>query len=79
MEYVPDHVFALEVREGTPVHAHMTFEPADGGTRVRFRVHGRLGGAMRLAEPLLARMLRRQFKQHVAALKRVLEAARAAA
>ena len=28
VEYVPDRVFALEVKEGTPIHAHMTFDPA---------------------------------------------------
>ena len=42
VEYVPDRVFALEVKEGTPIHAHFTFEPAGGGTRMRFRAHGRL-------------------------------------
>jgi uncharacterized protein YndB with AHSA1/START domain len=72
-EYEPDRVFALEVREGTPVHARMTFEPTDGGTRLRFRAHGRLSGPMRLAEPFLGRMLRRQFSEQCATLKRVLE------
>jgi len=73
-EYEPDRTFALRVVEGTPVHATMTFEPtAEGGTRVRFRAYGQLTGAMRLAQPLLGRMLRKQFTQQVATLKRVLE------
>ncbi len=75
VEFVPDRVFALAVREGTPIHAHMTFDPADGGTRMRFRAHGRLTGAMRLLEPLIGRTLRKQFTQQVATLKRVLEEA----
>ena len=79
VEYAPDRVFALEVREGTPIHAHFTFDPADGGTRMRFRAHGKLSGPGRLAEPLLARMLRKQFAQHVATLKQVLEGAPATA
>ena len=75
VEYAPDRVFALEVKEGTPIHAHITFDPADGGTRMRFRAHGKLTGAGRLIEPLVARMLRKQFAQHLATLKQVLEGA----
>ena len=73
VEYAPDRVFALEVREGSPIHAHMTFDPADGGTRMRFRAHGRLTGTGRLIEPLLGRMLRKQFTEQVATLMQVLE------
>ena len=73
VEYAPDRVFALEVKEGTPIHAHITFDPVDGGTRMRFRAHGALSGPARIIEPLVARMLRKQFGQHVATLKQVLE------
>jgi uncharacterized protein YndB with AHSA1/START domain len=79
VEYVPDRVFALEVKEGTPIHAHMTFDGAEGGTRVRFRVHGKLTGPTRIIEPLVGRMLRKQFSEQVATLKRVLEDAPVAA
>ena len=79
VEYAPDRAFALEVKEGTPIHAHMTFDPADGGTRMRFRVHGQLSGPMRVLEPLLGRQLRKQFTQQVATLKRLLEDAAVAA
>ena len=78
VEFEPDRVFALEVREGTPVHAHMTFDPAGDGTRMRFRAHGRLTGPTRLIEPLVGRMLRRQFTEQVATLKEVLEGPRPA-
>ena len=73
VEFEPGRVFALEVREGTPVHAHLTFDPAGDGTRMRFRAHGRLTGPTRLIEPLVGRMLRRQFTEQVATLKEVLE------
>ena len=63
------------MKEGTPIHAHFTFDPAEGGTRMRFRAHGKLSGPTRLMEPLLARVLRKQFAQNVATLKQVLEGA----
>ena len=62
------------------MHADMTFEPTGtGGTRLRFRAHGKLTGAARLTEPLLGRVLRKQFTQQCATLKRVLEGDEAAA
>lgn len=73
-EYDPGRVFGLHVVEGTPVHARMTFEPANGGTLLRFAGHGRLPGAMRLMQPLLQRMLKRQFARQCATLKEILEA-----
>jgi uncharacterized protein YndB with AHSA1/START domain len=79
VEYVPDRVFALEVKEGTPIHGHITFDAAGGGTRMRFRAHGRLTGPTRIIEPLVGRMLRKQFTQQLAKLKRVLEDAPVAA
>jgi uncharacterized protein YndB with AHSA1/START domain len=78
VEFEPDRAFALEVREGTPVHAHLTFDPAGDGTRMRFRAHGRLTGPTRLIEPLVGRMLRKQFTEQVATLKAVLEGTRPA-
>lgn len=78
-EYELDRTFALRVIEGTPIHAHMTFEPTERGTLTRFAAHGELSGAMRLVQPLLQRILKRQFARDCAALKRVLENAPASA
>jgi uncharacterized protein YndB with AHSA1/START domain len=72
-EYEPDRTFALRVVEGTPVHLRIDFEPADGGTRMGFRAYGQLSGAMRVAQPLLQRVLKRQFTGHCATLKQRLE------
>jgi len=72
-EYEPDRSFALRVVEGTPVHARLTFEPTEQGTLLRFGGHGELTGAKRLAQPLLQRVLKRQFATQCATLKRVLE------
>jgi len=72
-EYEPGRVFALHVVEGTPVDLRITLEPSTGGTLMRFHAFGRLSGAMRLAQPLLQRVLKRQFAQQCETLKRLLE------
>jgi uncharacterized protein YndB with AHSA1/START domain len=72
-EYEPNQTFALRVVEGTPIHALVTFEQIEEGTLLRFRVHGQLDGALRLLQPLARRPLRRQFAEHCATLKDVLE------
>lgn len=73
-EYEPERRFSLDVVEGAlPVDARIGFEPTAAGTRVAFSVHGQPGGAMRLLAPLLKIGLKRQFTQHLASLKRVLE------
>jgi uncharacterized protein YndB with AHSA1/START domain len=72
-EYEPGRAFALHVVEGTPVDLRITLEPSAGGTLMRFRAFGRLTGAMRLAQPLLQRVLKRQFARQCETLKRLLE------
>jgi uncharacterized protein YndB with AHSA1/START domain len=73
-EYEPDRVFALRMLEGAlPIHARITFEPTEQGTQIRFAAHGQPSGAMRLAEPVLNRSLKRQFDGYCANLKRALE------
>lgn len=73
VEYEPDRAFGLRIIEGPPVHGHITFEPSDGGTRFRFRVYSQPTGMMRIAQPLIKAVLRRQFDQHCTNLKTVLE------
>ena len=75
-ELDPGRAFALKVVEGKlPVDARITFEPRDSGTLMRFHGHGEATGAMRLAQPLVQRMLRRQFSAQCATLKQVMEGA----
>jgi uncharacterized protein YndB with AHSA1/START domain len=74
-EYEPDMAFGLRMVEGAlPIHADMRFAANDGGTLMKFRVFGRPTGAARIAQPMLRRVLRRQFAEHCTNLKRVLEA-----
>ncbi len=73
-EFERDRVFALRMIEGSlPIHAGIGFEPTASGTRMLFTVHGQPEGAMRLLQPALSLMLRRQFSGHCSTLKRVLE------
>jgi len=72
-EYEPGRVFALQVLEGTPIHARITFEPIEPGTVMHFRAYGQLERLMRLASPILGRMLQRQFTDDCARLKALLE------
>jgi len=71
--YEPGRAFALHVVEGTPVDLRIELEESDGATLMRLRAFGRLTGAMRLAQPLLQRVLRRQFARQCETLKRLLE------
>jgi len=74
-EFDPPRVFALRMLEGPlPIDGRITLEPfVGGGTRMTFACNGRPSGAMRLASPLLKRTIKRQFAEHCANLKRVLE------
>jgi uncharacterized protein YndB with AHSA1/START domain len=73
-EYEPDRVFALRTLEGAlPIHARITFQPTELGTRVQLHAHGQPSGVMRLAQPLLRLTLKRQFAGYCATLKQVFE------
>jgi uncharacterized protein YndB with AHSA1/START domain len=73
-QFAPDHMFSMRIVEGPlPIDGSINFEPFDGGTRMRFRVYGRLKGAMRIAEPIMRLALKRQFAKDCATLKRVME------
>jgi uncharacterized protein YndB with AHSA1/START domain len=73
-EYEPDRTFALHVIEGAlPLDARITLEPTEEGTRMRFAAEGQPEGAMRLAQPLLQRTLKRQFAAYCVTLKGILE------
>src|SRR6202030_562751 len=68
-EYEPDRVFGLQMLEGAlPIHARLTFEPKEQGTRVQFTARGQPRGAMRLAQPLIRLTLKRQFAGYCATL-----------
>ena len=73
--YEPDRRFDLRIVSGPlPIDGSHEFHRTDGGTRIDFVAEGRPGGVLRIAEPLLARVLRRQFSGYYERLKNVLDA-----
>jgi uncharacterized protein YndB with AHSA1/START domain len=65
----------VQVVEGPlPVDGRWSLEAEGDGTRVHFVAEGPLTGPMRLAEPLVKRMLGRQFAKYHENLRRNVEA-----
>jgi hypothetical protein len=56
-----------------PIHGDNTFSATENGTRIDFAAHGQPTGAMRLAQPVLRRVLERQFRGYYRTLKERLE------
>jgi uncharacterized membrane protein len=75
--FEPNRRFELRIVEGPlPIDGAFSFTPANGhGTRVDFEAQGEPKGALRLLEPLLARQIERQFRDHLTHLKTALETA----
>jgi uncharacterized protein YndB with AHSA1/START domain len=73
-ELVPDRLFALRTIEGPlPIDARISVEPSESGTLLRFNVRGEPTGPLRFLQPVMRFALKRQFREHCATLKRVLE------
>jgi uncharacterized protein YndB with AHSA1/START domain len=62
------------VNSPVPGHAGYEFEPVDGGTRLTATLETDAHGFFKLAEPVFARMARRDFAGSFETLKDVLEA-----
>jgi uncharacterized membrane protein len=70
----PGRRFALRILEGPlPIDGRFTFAPTEDGTRVELLGQGQPTGVLRLGQPLLKRVLRRQFARDLDRLKQVLE------
>ena len=67
----------VHVVEGPyPIDGTWTFEPeGERGTRVRFTAEGQVGGTPRAFEPILKRLIARQFAGYHRNLRRNLESA----
>ena len=74
-EYEPDRRFGLKALSGpVPFSVTQVLEPRDGGTTVTFVGQGEPGGFFKLAEPVVARVAERQFKNDFETMKEILEA-----
>ncbi len=73
-EYEPNRSYTMKTKSGpVPVENRVTFERVDGGTRVTQHQVAEPGGFFKLAEPLLVRMIKRQFEADAANLKDLME------
>ena len=78
-EYEPDRRFGLRAVSGpVPFSVTQVLEPRDGGTRLSFIGEGEPGGFFKLAEPIVARVAERQFKNDFETMKDILEGSAAA-
>ena len=74
-QYEPSSKFGFKVISGpVPIAGSYSFESVEGGTKVNFTAEGDAGGFFKLAEPILARMVRRQVETDFGNLKDLLEA-----
>jgi uncharacterized membrane protein len=74
-EFEPNRMFAWRSKSGPfPIQATVTFEGADGGTRVNATIEAEPGGFFKLAEPLIVSIAKRQFQADFDNLKDLMEA-----
>jgi uncharacterized membrane protein len=74
-KYRPNIKFAIKSASGPGENEdEFIFEPVEGGTKVTRVTKADIGGFFRIAEPLVTRMLNRQFQTNFANLKDMLEA-----
>jgi hypothetical protein len=71
--FEPDNRFSLRVINGPRVTLSYSFEPENGGTRLRYQFVMRPSGMMRVFEPLIIRSLRKQSSSDFEKLKDILE------
>ncbi len=73
-EYEQDKKLSVKTTGG-PVSFEQTatYEPVDGGTRLNFTMEGDAKGFFKLADPLLARMVKRQVQGDLGNLKDLME------
>jgi uncharacterized protein YndB with AHSA1/START domain len=73
--YEPERQFDLRTVSGPlPFHVSHTLEPTDGGTRLHARGVAEPGGLFRIADALVARQAKRQFRADFERLKELIEA-----
>ncbi|MFQ5795356.1 MAG: SRPBCC family protein [Candidatus Bipolaricaulia bacterium] len=74
-EYEPNRKASFKNTSGpVQVEASDIFEPVEGGTKLTVVIQGETGGFFKLADPIVARMLKRQTEADLGNLKDLLEA-----
>jgi uncharacterized protein YndB with AHSA1/START domain len=73
-EFVPNHLFAFRSVSGPiTVMIRMTLTPVAGGTRLHQQTEGPPHGVFTVAEPVLARPLKKEMPDGLARIKALLE------
>ena len=73
-KYEPNKKLAFKTTSGpVSLEAETIFESVGGGTKVTIVAEAEPGGFFRLAEPIFARVARRQYETNLATLKDLLE------
>ena len=74
-KYEPNNMIAMKSTSG-PLAFELTgtYQPVEDGTELTFEVEAEVGGFFRVAEPLVARMGKRQMETQLANIKDLLEA-----
>jgi uncharacterized protein YndB with AHSA1/START domain len=74
-EYEPNKKMRSKFAFGSIVaQMGMAFDPVEGGTKVTMDIEGEIGGFFKLAEPIVIRIIQRDFQASLANLKDILEA-----
>jgi uncharacterized membrane protein len=73
-KYDPNKIFEIKSISGNPESTDTySFESVSGATKITRQTEVEVGGFFRLAEPLVLRMLNRQFDTNFSNLKDILE------
>ncbi len=74
-EHEPPHYSAVTLAKGpVPMQGSYRFDPVEGGTRFTMKGETEAHGLFRLAEPVFARLARREWASYCEVLKDLLEA-----
>ena len=74
-DYEPNKKLGYKSTKGPiAAQASITCESVGGGTKVNVALQGDVGGFFKLAEPIVHRIIKRQWKNSVATLRDLLEA-----
>ena len=73
-EYELNRSYATVNKSGLPIETNRTFEPVERCTEVTFSVKAKIGGFVKLVEPLLARIGKRRLTADAIKVKKIIEA-----
>ena len=74
-EYEPNKKWGETISSGSMlIEEHLTFDPADGGTKFTILYDMKVGGFLKLLSPMVVSSMRKEIKKSLSNLKTILEA-----